>query len=375
MSFAKTNRLRSKQSDLANKIKEFPAMLSAIQEQIIQVFDSFDSIGQEIVSLAMFDVDPALLDTIDNNFKKYKSNKAGLLKSLEDLTRISNLLKENSSTIMNKDTKSNTISDSVIDDLQSILTHIDSTLGGDVEKQLNQLKELEKGLQTLNKPVEHINESLAIFQKTVNSSFEIFTKSILESMKNSVEMNAILETMEIQMNDWFKSIEAKVIEIESSTRGIINESMANIEHKINKSIEQHIKEFQISISSDIENIISEKVIGLEKKLLLFQNQLLDEKKTPTQPLSKDRQELNKFKEYLFSWPTDKDELTKKIEEFRDILLVHRGVEAPYRVTAMNLFRESLTLLTREDRIINQSIVRSIIDIIEKLEEIIKKSET
>ena len=374
MAFSSTNKLRKKQDDTIKKLKEFPNTIANVNEQIKTIFNSFDSIGKELVNLAMFDIDPSLLDILDNNFKEYKTKKAGLLKTFEDLTRISSSIKDSDDFITTQVT-SGGINDTVIDDLQSVLGDINSTLGSDVEKQLEHIKNLQEGLNNINEPVERINDSISVFQKTVDTSFEIFTKSILESMKNSVEMNATLEILENNFNDFTSNIEAQVKSIESSTKSLLNESLANLEVKIAKTIEQQIKQVQLGISTDIEHMITNKVDEINKSFISRSPQTIDKAKEPDKSLSRDRQELNKFKGYMYTWPSSKDELIKKIEEFRDILLVQRANEAPYRVTAMNLFRESLGLLSREDPHLSQETVRKIITIFEKLENVIRSSET
>ncbi len=92
------------------------------------------------------------------------------------------------------------------------------------------------------------------------------------------------------------------------------------------------------------------------------------------PLSRDMQEVNIFLKYLYTWPTNKDDIIKKIEDFRDMLLVKRTNDPPFRVTATNIFREAISDLSREDKHIGESKIREIVQLFENLKRTIESSE-
>lgn len=367
MTLSNTNKMRLKRSEFEKMIKELPFILQDSQAQIKALFNSFDTIGKELVNLAMFDIDSSLLNSLDSNFKIYKAKKASLLKSLEDVSRISNFLAEHSK----EQTQSGLgIKDSLIDDLQSALLKIHDTLDGEGKKQLGHLKNLITEIQTINKPVAEISENIELVQKSVDTSFEISTKTSFESMKNSIEMKAVLEHIDSQLNN-FQDITEKVSTISNKITDD-KRLMSTMEKNLMNSLKLEFTTLRNSLKTDMEDLINEKMLMLEGKI--------DKQTKETQAefnfglMSKDRQELNKFLEYLFTWPTNKDQLVTKIEEFRDNLLVQREKEAPYHMTAMNLFREALSLLTRESHQIDQQIVRDITNLFRSLDEVIKKSE-
>jgi hypothetical protein len=380
MSFSQTNRMRSKKKDAIDTLNSLPASLTNIQSLLEQIFSIFDGIGKNLIDLAMYNVDPDILDKFDVKFKEYNLKKNELGRSLEQILRISNILKESDALFGSE--SGSTMDNVVINDLQSALLTINETIGSDITKKLEELKILKDELHAINsevkQPVEQINESLKLFQKTTDVSFEIFTKSTLESLKNSVEMRAVAENLEERLYD----IESKSEELpkkmknnlKDEIRSVVNEAMVNLDVKFQKVLEEKLKDIKVAFSTDLANLIDAKFNSILEALAVSQTKIMESKQQKEIPSSRDIEEMNVFLKYLYSWPSNKDEIMKKIEEFRDTLLVRRANDAPFRVSATNVFREALSLLTREERVVHENRIREIISSFENLKETIKQSE-
>ena len=379
MSFSQTNSIRLKKQAVKDNIASLPKTIASAQSLIEETFTLFDSIGKNLVNLAVFNIDPDLLDKFDQDFKQYSLKKSELNSLLSDITRISSSLSE-TDTLFNSEGGS-VINDSVINDFQSILDNINETIGSDINTKLEELKLLKTELETINtevkQPVEQINESLQLFKKTTDISFEIFTKSTLESLKNSVEMRTISENLEDRLFDLEESANRIPEQVQNSLkdeiRSVVNESMVNLDVKIQKILEEKLKDIKLTFSSEIANMIDQKFNTLLDTLTKVQPKT----EVPVQrdePLSRDMQEINIFLKWLYTWPTEKDDILKKIEEFRDTLLVKRTNDPPFRVTATNIFRESISEISREERHINQNKLREIIQLYENLKRTIEGSE-
>ena len=379
MSFSQTNSIRLKKQAVKDNIASLPKTIASAQSLIEETFTLFDSIGKNLINLAVFNIDPDLLDKFDQDFKQYSLKKSELNSLLSDITRISSSLSE-TDTLFNSEGGS-VINDSVINDFQSILDNINETIGSDINTKLEELKLLKTELETINtevkQPVEQINESLQLFKKTTDISFEIFTKSTLESLKNSVEMRTISENLEDRLFDLEESANRIPEQVQNSLkdeiRSVVNESMVNLDVKIQKILEEKLKDIKLTFSSEIANMIDQKFNTLLDTLTKVQPKT----EVPVQrdePLSRDMQEINIFLKWLYTWPTEKDDILKKIEEFRDTLLVKRTNDPPFRVTATNIFRESISEISREERHINQNKLREIIQLYENLKRTIEGSE-
>ena len=263
MSFSSINRLRSKKKDLQDSMNEFPKTLSQTQEIAQEIFKIFDDIGKNLVNLAMFNIDPDILDKFDKQFKDYSIRKGELNRFFDEISRFSAMMKD--SDLFTSDTNSS-LNESVIDDLQDVLTNINQSIGSDIINKLEELKSLKNNIENMNSdvklPVEQINESLQLFQKTTDVSFEIFTKSMLESLKNSVEMRANTENLEINIQDIDTEI-GKIPEkvqnaLKEEIRAVVNEGIGNLDARIQKVLEEKIKDIKLSISTEIANVVDQK---------------------------------------------------------------------------------------------------------------------
>lgn len=394
MSFSATNRIRSKKKDIQAGLNELPKNIITVQALLDDLFSTFDSIGKNLVNLASYDIDPDMLDKFDKDFKLYSSKKSEIASILSDVNRISSSLKETNNLFDNSG--SSAINESVITDLQGILTNINETIGSDISDKLEELKVLKNELESINaevkQPVEQINESLQLFKKTTDVSFEIFTKSVLESLKNSVEMRAMTENLESQffelqtigenfpgemkqlleeqvnsvVNDSQKSLKDEI-------RSVVNESIVNLDVKIERVLEEKIKDIKTTFSTEISSMIDTKFDKMMETLNTMQTKP-EVTVQQTEPLSHDMQEVNIFIKYLYTWPSNKDEILKKIEDFRDNLLMKRTDDPPFRVTATNIFRESISEISREERHISQEKLREIIQLFENLKRTIDSFE-
>ena len=378
MSFSQTNSIRSKKKAVKDNIASLPKTISTAKYLIEETFTLFDSIGKNLVNLAVFNIDPDLLDKFDQDFKQYSLKKSELNSILSDITRISSSLGETDSLFDSEG--GSAINDSVINDFQSILNNINETIGSDINSKLEELKILKTELETINtevkQPVEQINESLQLFKKTTDISFEIFTKSTLESLKNSVEMRSISENLEDRLFELEESARKIPDQVQNSLkdeiRSVVNESMVNLDVKFQKILEEKLKDIKLTFSSEIANLIDKKFDVLLDTLTKAQSKTEATIKRD-EPLSRDMQEINIFLKYLYTWPSEKDEILKKIEEFRDTLLVKRTNDPPFRVTATNIFRESISEISREERHISQNKLREIIQLFENLKRTIEGS--
>ena len=351
MSFNSTNRLRSKKRDLQDSMNEFPKTLLKTQEIAQEIFKIFDEIGKNLVNLAMFNIDPDILDKFDRQFKDYSVRKGELNRFYDEISRFSSMMKDTD--LFSSDTNSS-LNESVIDDLQDVLTNINQSIGSDIVDKLEELKSLKNNIENMNSdvklPVEQINESLQLFQKTTDVSFEIFTKSMLESLKNSVEMRANTENIELTIQDIDTEI-GKIPEkvqnaLKEEIRAVVNEGIGNLDARIQKVLEEKIKDIKLSISTEIANVVDQKFNSLLEVIKANQQPAVQQTVSKDQPLSRDMQEMNIFLKYLYTWPTSKDDLLKKIEDFRDTLLVKRTNDPPFRVTATNSFREAISEISR-----------------------------
>ena len=379
MSFNSTNRLRSKKRDLQDSMNEFPKTLLKTQEIAQEIFKIFDEIGKNLVNLAMFNIDPDILDKFDRQFKDYSVRKGELNRFFDEISRFSSMMKDPD--LFSSDTNSS-LNESVIDDLQDVLTNINQSIGSDIVDKLEELKSLKNNIENMNSdvklPVEQINESLQLFQKTTDVSFEIFTKSMLESLKNSVEMRANTENIELTIQDIDTEI-GKIPEkvqnaLKEEIRAVVNEGIGNLDARIQKVLEEKIKDIKLSISTEIANVVDQKFNSLLEVIKANQQPAVQQTVSKDQPLSRDMQEMNIFLKYLYTWPTSKDDLLKKIEDFRDTLLVKRTNDPPFRVTATNSFREAISEISREERHISENKVRDLVQLFENLKRTIENSE-
>ena len=378
MSFSQSNKLRARKKDVKNYISELPNQLQKQSQLITEVFTVIDDIGKNLAFLAD-QIDPDQLEIFDTNLKDYNLKKNEINKVLEDVSRISDTLKS-SDNLFNQESGS-AINDTVIDDLQNVLVNINETIGTDINQKLEQLKSFRSDLQAINEevkqPVEHINETLDVFKKTVDVSFEIFTKTMLESMKNVIEMNAELNYFLDKIHSIEELIRNQTNNFETIIRSQISDVLSNMEHRLSKSFDEKIKDMALGLKVELAKEF-EQIVDSRFKIILdnlaTNKEFFESSAKADEPLSRDMQEMQIFLKYLYNWPQSKDEIIKRIEEFRDILLVQRGSDAPFRVTATNNFREAMSLLTREDRVITQDKLREVISVFENLKEIIKKSE-
>lgn len=376
MGFSSTNRMRMKKKEVQDFIIEFPKMLAKTQEIAQNLFLIIDAIGKNLVNLATYNIDPDILDKFDKQFKDYSVRKGELNRFFDDIARISSMLQDVD--ISGSDSGSS-FNDSVIDDLQNVLTNINESIGSDISSKLEGLKTLKQDLETINievkQPVEQINESLQVFQKTVDVSFEIFTKSMLESLKNSVEMKSISEQVSEELYELEKQLPEKVKNtLTEEIRSVINDGMANQESKIHKILDEKLKDIQLTLNTDLSNLIDQKFNTLTEMMATTQVKASEHGSSPDTPLSRDMQEMNVFLKYLYSWPTNKDEILKRIEDFRDTLLVKRTNDPPFRVSATNVFRESISEISREERHISENKIRDIAQLFENLKRTIDNTE-
>ncbi len=380
MSFSATNRLRSKKKDIQEGLSELPKTIGTVQTLLDEIFNTFDSIGKNLINLAIYNVDPDLLDKFDKDFKFYSSKKSEISSILGDINRISSSLKETDSLFENSG--STAINESVISDLQTILTNINETIGSDIGTKLEELKVLKNELENINvevkQPVEQINESLQLFKKTTDVSFEIFTKSTLESLKNSVEMRSMTESLENQLFELEEITEQLPERVQDSlkdeVRAVVNESMVNLDTKIQKVLEEKLKDIKNAFTTELSSVIDAKFEKMIEELSKSQTTTDIPSTKSDEPQSRDIQEINIFLKYLYTWPNSKDELLKKIEDFRDTLLVKRTNDPPFRVTATNIFRESISEISREEKHISQDKLREIIQLFESLKRTIESFE-
>lgn len=378
MAFRQTNQLRTKKKDLQENISELPKSIATAQSLIDEIFSIFDSIGKNLVNLAMFNVDPDILDKFDRDFKSYGSKKAEISSILNDINRFSSSLKETDF----GSSDGSAINETVIDDLQTILTNINETIGSDISTKLEELKVLKNELTSINtqvkQPVDQINESLQVFQKTTDVSFEIFTKSMLESLKNSVEMRSItenLESMLFDLEDLTKKVPASVQQsLKEEIRSVVNEGISNFDSRIQKALDEKLRDIKNTINADLSSMIDQKFEHLLDQLAQRQPEPARKEMKTDEPGSRDMREINMFLKYLYEWPTGKDDIIKKIEDFRDTLLVKRTDDPPFRVTATNIFREAISELSREDRHISQDKLREIVQLFENLKRTIESTE-
>lgn len=379
MSFSATNRIRSKKKDIQAGLQELPKNIVTVQALLDEIFSTFDSIRNNLVNNLINDIDPDTLDKFDKDFKLYASKKSEIASILSDVNRISSSLKETDDLFDNSG--SSVINESVITDLQGILQNINETIGSDISDKLEELKVLKNELENINsevkQPVEQINESLQLFKKTTDVSFEIFTKSVLESLKNSVEMRAMTEGLENQFFELEAMAENLPVRIQESlkdeVRSVVNESMVNLDAKIERVLDEKIKDIKTTFSTEISSMIDAKFDKMMETLNTMQAKPEVIVKQ-TEPLSHDMQEVNIFIKYLYTWPSNKDDILKKIEDFRDNLLMKRTDDPPFRVTATNIFRESISEISREEKHISQEKLREIIQLFENLKRTIDNFE-
>ena len=378
MAFRQTNQLRTKKKDIQDNISELPKSIATAQSLIDEIFSIFDSIGKNLVNLAIFNVDPDILDKFDRDFKSYGSKKSEISSILGDISRLGSSLKE----IDFGSSNGSVINETVIDDLQTILSNINETIGSDISTKLEELKVLKNELASINtqvkQPVDQINESLQVFQKTTDVSFEIFTKSMLESLKNSVEMRSIsenLESMLFDLEDLTQKIPASVQQsLKEEIRSVVSESIGNFDVRMQKVLDEKLKDIKNKLNADQSSMIDQKFDHIFEALARKQAEPAKKEFKADEPGSRDMREINIFLKYLYEWPTGKDDIIKKIEDFRDTLLVKRINDPPFRVTATNIFRESISELSREEKFINQDKLREIIQLFENLKRTIESTE-
>ena len=82
------------------------------------------------------------MDKFDKDFKNYTAKKSEISSILNDIIRIGSSLKETDD-LFGKSGGS-AINESVIDDLQAILTNINETISSDIATKLEELKLLKK---------------------------------------------------------------------------------------------------------------------------------------------------------------------------------------------------------------------------------------
>ena len=371
MSFSQTNTIRMKKKQAKDSLVELPKTISLVKNLIDDTFNLFDQIGKNIVNLAMFDIDPSILDKFDQDFKRYSVKKSEISSILSDVERISSLLKDTEG-LFSSEGGSSALNESVIGDLQTVLGNINETIGSDINTKLEELKVLKQELETINnevkQPVEQINESLQLFQKTSDVSFEIFTKSMLESLKNSVEMKSMTENLEDQLYDLPVNVTNSV---KDEIRSAVNEAMVNMDVKIQKVLEEKLKDIKLMITSELSNSMDAKFNQIMDKIQVLQTVPSTKTVQEDVPQNRDMREINMFLKYLYTMPTSKDEILKKIEDFRDTLLVKRSDDPPFRVTATNVFRESISEISREDRHISENKMREVIQLFENLKRVIE----
>lgn len=377
MSFSQTNSIRNKKNAVKENLNELPKTISLVQTQIEEIFSLFDSIGKNLVNLAVFNIDADILESFDNDFRKYNQKKGEVSSILSDFVRLSTSLQDTENLFGSN--SGSAINESVIGDLQNILGNINETIGSDINSKLEELQVLKQELETINnevkQPVEQINESLQLFQKTSDVSFEIFTKSMLESLKNSVEMKSITENLEekiYELDELGRNIPAKVQDsLKDEIRSVVNESMVNLDTKIQKVLEEKLKDIKLTFTTELSNLMDSKFNEMMGKIQSAQVQPSNKTPEAETSQSRDMREVSMFLKYLYTMPTDKDDIIKKIEDFRDILLVRRSDDPPFRVTATNTFRESISEISREDRHIPENKIRDVIQLFENLKRVIE----
>ena len=369
MSFSQTNSVQMKKKALQDNLTSLPNNISLVQTQLDDIFSLFDSIGKNLVNLAVFNIDADILESFDRDFKKYSQKKGEIASILNDLSRLSASLKDSGSLFGS--VGGSAINESVIGDLQNILGNINETIGSDINTKLEELQVLKQELETINnevkQPVEQINESLKLFQKASDVSFVIFTKSMLESLKNSVEMRSITENLEDKMFELPVNVKNS---IKDEIRSVVNESMVNLDVKIQKVLEDKLKDIKLTFTSELNNLMDSKFSQIMEKIQVLQTAPSTTIVEVDTSQNRDMREINMFLKYLYTMPTNKDEILKKIEDFRDTLLVKRSDDPPFRVTATSTFRESLSEISREDRHIPENKIRDIIQLFENLKRVI-----
>lgn len=344
MSFAKLSRIRNEQQLLSKSITDLPKKLESFAQMFKDVFAHIDSLSNVLgIGDVLLDINPEYIDSIDNSLSGYKSIKREIERSFKDLEEMSDrIAKSKLTSLMNKG-----IDEALLTDVQESIQGLDNHTSN-LHTQLS---------DSIASHFETIKAKSNADQDLIQSSFEIYTKITFQLLQHSTELVQDVQTLLSLLSNQNEQI-TKIQQIFSEINQLKKDST-------------EIKAQITSLRTDIYPELLQLKESIKSLLTKF-----DEKIPKVYPQSEqqgsffnesgDSREIRSFINFLYDWPSDKRLITRKLEEFRDILLTERDQEAPYRVTASSIFREAISIIQREENPVKKSTLRDIIRLFERL---------
>ncbi|MHA2365969.1 MAG: hypothetical protein ACXAC7_18570 [Candidatus Hodarchaeales archaeon] len=356
MSFGRVDKLKEKQISLQKSITQLPKKIAVTSDMLAKTFRFIDELNNSLEKVLMFDVDPDLIEPLDNSLKGLKSVRMELTSSFSDIQSLGEHI-SNFETV-SKGKKGDQIEEALIQDVTERLQDLD-------KRTLELMPQLGTLFNSHFEKIEKEVESTKI-ESTISS--EIFAKIIFDILQNSIEMISEITMLPPVINDITLQLKKSIDDIQKNQN-----MMMDSFNKSLQTIQSQQKEIFENTFQEVKNEIFAEIKSLDKKITESQQVILDKQEQDKQPVSRDEHEMDTFLRFLYQWPTDKNLITRKIEEFRDLLLIERDSEAPYRVTASSMFREAIGTIQRVERDVDKSTLREVISIMERLQLVIKEA--
>ena len=189
------------------------------------------------------------------------------------------------------------------------------------------------------------------------------TSSIKEKVQafsdaNQTRVQALLKTLEDSPKQLSSSLQASLALLENSFKSMMITLFDERLERLSNEMEKKMQSMQTEILEMLRAQYSHQNIATAVS-----------KGTATTkyvPPSNDLDQIQSLITYFQRSPTEKQECIQHVEYVRDLVISDRTTEAPYRVTASKTFREALTLLQKEDRMVQHNTNRTLVKIFEDL---------
>jgi len=361
MSFTKLSRIRNEQELISKSISDLPKKIESIAQMFKNIFTHIDKLNN-VMEDVILDINPEYIDSIDNSLSGYKSIKREIERSFKDLEEIGNRIAESQSISgMNKG----------ID--EALLTDVQDTIQGLDNHNFNLHSQLSNSITS---HFETVKAKSNADQDLIQSSFEIYTKITFQLLQHSTELVQDVQLFSSNLDMLMGQYETQG-EVQQTLLSNQNEQITQIQgifSEINqlKKDSTDIKAEITSLRTDIfpellqlKELINSLLTKFDEKIpkVYLQSEQQGSSFNKTGDSHEIRNFLNNF---LYEWPSDKRLITRKLEEFRDVLLTERDQEAPYRVTASSIFREAISIIQREENPVKKSTIRDVIRLFERL---------
>ena len=299
----------------------------------------------------------------DDNFNELKK----LLSNVLDVQNTSNnLLQTINQRAIETETKIKII-DGIHTQLQDFnhnYTQLLITNNDNYSKLINSIHSLEEIDKLITSK---INENYSSLIMAIKDSTESSKEKIQGfSDANQARIQSLLKTLEESPKQISSSFQVSLTILEGSLKNImtklIDERIGLLSNEIDKKIG--------SMQTEIVEMLRAQSNNTNIPTPAMNKGISSMKYTPP---SKDLDQIQTLISFFQRSPTEKQECVQRIEHVRDLIISDRTTEAPYGVTASKAFREALTLLQKEDRVVQHNTNRALVKLFEDLHSYILQS--